>query len=366
MKTDSRSWHIRKQCDDDFTQAAQLREYFSEQSTGSEKRSCDEQYYRWKLQKNPIQSGFFSVADDNGKVVGMLSICPKQLIIDGQLRTSGEICDAFVHPDYQRQGIFSSLTNALQEEAQRNGIEFIYTTPIEKSNSLSGFEKCGLQRISSLPVFNLVHPINPLKIASTQVSFPSFLTNLSHLLDPVLRRLYRIFYSARIPIRPGMVIREEAAVPECAQAMIRRVSTTYDCVLERSPAYFEWRFHNNPDKYTIWVARDKEEVLGYVVLKFGTWNHLRVGFLVDFLCAEESQDVFVALVRKILSQFREKQVDMVSAWAVEDGFYFQILKLLGFQKYQKVVLICQPNAIGKTVSSKPLKWHFTMSDSDAI
>lgn len=144
------------------------------------------------------------------------------------------------------------------------------------------------------------------------------------------------------------------------------MSANYDWIIERSMKYLDWRFIKNPDNYSIWLAQDNQETLGYIVLKFGIWKNLKIGYIVDFLTDEDRPEVFTKLLLHALSLFRKAQVSMVSAWAVKDSFYYNIMKPFGFHRYNKIALVCYPNEIGKHLATQQLKWHFTMADSDNI
>lgn len=368
MTVHKKRWSTRSNVDDDFKRASNLRKSFSDGIRAFEKRSCEEDYYRWKIQNNPVQTGILQVATDNDMFIGMLSAIPRRVFVKRDLRNGAEICDAFVHNDYQRQGIFSTLVNLTCENALQNKIEFIYTTPIEHSNSLSGFEKCNFLQIPSVNVLNLVCPFNIIKIIQTQLQL-SFVPNfISAMIDPFAAFIYKSIYSVKSlnRIENNLRIFSVSSFSDEIYKLYKKVSANYDWIVERSMKYLNWRFIKNPDDYSVWLVQDNQETLGYVVLKYGIWKNLKVGYIVDYLTDEERPDVFTKLILHTLSLFRKAKVDMVSSWAVKNSYYYKTLKTFGFQKYNKIVIVCYPNEIGKQLAGQQLKWHFTMADSDNI
>jgi len=76
-------------------------------------------YYKWKIFDNPLGKGMAWVAKDGGRVIGMRSLVLKG---DGIYETG----DTFIHPDYQRKGIFTRMFNDGEHY-------FAYGTPNYKS-----------------------------------------------------------------------------------------------------------------------------------------------------------------------------------------------------------------------------------------
>src|SRR6266478_6251121 len=118
-------WRARSFEDADFEKASTLRKLFLAEG-GSQRRSCEPEYYRWKLVDNPAGLRLFHVADDGGQVVGITTITPKRIHLRGKPVLGAEIGDTFTHPDYQRQGMFSTLVDLTREKASLAGMEFIY------------------------------------------------------------------------------------------------------------------------------------------------------------------------------------------------------------------------------------------------
>lgn len=355
-------WKARSYKDEDFEKASKLRALFSDRSTKTERRSFEPEYYRWKILKNPFKTGIFHVADDNEKVVGMLSIIPKRIYFDGKLLYGAELCDAFVDPAHQRQGMFIVLLNTTREESIEKNLDLIYGTP--NKQALAGEKKAGYDLIPSAKVYNLIRPLN----------FTSVLENkfqkkmIVKLLSPIISLGYKLIYPVRFPEleKKGLVISMVPEFPEDIHALWKKTSKTYDWILERSKKYLDWRFVQNPDTYSIFLAKINKVTIGYLVTKIGIWKNLRIGYLADFLIDEKGSEIFRDLVFHSFLSFQDANVDLIAAWACKDGIYYDVLKQLGFRQHKPIPIICYKNELGKYLINHSGKWHFTIADSDNV
>jgi hypothetical protein len=154
--------------------------------------------------------------------------------------------------------------------------------------------------------------------------------------------------------------------PEDIGNVWKQAARGHEWILERRKTYLDWRFMANPDPYKIWIAQESNRTVGYVVLKQGVWRGIRMGYLADFLVAEEKPFVFSGLIAHAVKALRNEKAGLIAAWAVKGGWYHLALKKYGFLRYKSVPVICYKNDFGRMIIDKRLKWHFTMSDSDNI
>lgn len=353
-------WKVRAFNDEDFQQVSRLRELFTDDSSG--RRSSEPSYYRWKILTNPVQRGLLYVAEDQQQIIGMLSITPKRVYLNGNFRMGAELGDGFVNPSYHRRGIFSSLLNVTRKTALEQGIDFIYGTPNEMA--LPAEKRAGYAVIPTAYVYNLVRPLNIGAILEAKFGSPILAKTLGPLADSIFRGFYEAG-SSKLEIQ-GMNFELASTFPDDIYTLWERASLNYDLILERSKQYLEWRYIRNPDSYSIWLAQTGQKSSGYLITKLGTWRHLKIGFLADFLIEEHQPEIFTQLILRALSSFSEEKVDMVAAWAVRGSSYYKILKRFGFKHYKAVPIICYKNDLGNKIINSRWKWHFTMADSDNI
>jgi len=351
-------WKIRTSDGTDFERASELRKRFSSDE-GSDRRSCEPDYYRWKLFSNPFKMGFLNVSDDDGNIVGITTLTPKVILTQSGECLGSEIGDTFTHPDFQRQGMFSKLVNFTRNLAESQEIQLIYGTP--NHLSLPGYNKLNFCEVSSLGVYNWILPLDYKKTVVKRFGN----SMLNRIVGSVAGVILPLWSRNAIKSKSSQVCRVTEFTSEI-EGMTQKASKNYDWIVKRDRRYLDWRFISNPDNYHIWVCRREGEVVGYLVTKIGKFADLRVGYLADFLVNEECKDVFAELCASAIDHFRSENVDMVSSWAIKDGYYQKNLTRFGFIRYKPVPVICDNNNWGAVLIAKPMRWHFTMADSDNI
>ena len=357
-----RRWQARKFVDADFEKASRLRKLFSESNGYSGRRSFAPEYYRWKIETNPVERGILHVADDAGNIVGMVSITPKPLYINGKLIDGAELGDGFISPVYQRQGMFYVLLNETRKEAIEKGLAFIYGTPNEQA--LPGERKAGYKVIPGTQLYNLVRPLNMRAVLMAKITSAM----LAKILGPWLHLGFTMLYRVKSPQleKQGVSFSFVSEFPEDVHSLWIRVAKRYDWIVERSKKYLDWRFIQNPDTYSIMLARNSRETIGYIVTKIGYWQGLKVGYLADFLVDEEQPEIFTEFVLRSLNNFQQVKVDMVAGWAADKGIYYNVLRRFGFKRHKEVPIICYKTDLCTKIMNQLGKWHFTMADSDNI
>jgi GNAT superfamily N-acetyltransferase len=353
-------WRPRGFEDADFEKASTLRKLFVSDE-GSQRRSCEAEYYRWKLVANPSGRGLFKVADDTGRVVGITTITPKRVYLRGRLISGAEIGDTFTHPDYQRQGMFSTLVDLTRAEALSEGLEFIYGTPNDQSRP--GYEKkLNFAQIPSSRVFSYVRPLNVGAVLLAHMGKPVLAKVLAPAVSAALRTVYR-FRSTGVK---DLKVSSVSEFPEDVINLWNICSGNYSWILRRDKEYLDWRFVSNPDRYTIWLASRNGETAGYLVTREGSFGKLRVGYLADFLVREDFPKVFQSLLFAAASSMRRADVDFLATWVVKASSYERVLSRFGFFPFKPVPIICYKNNVGLQCIQGEDRWHFTMADSDNI
>jgi L-amino acid N-acyltransferase YncA len=106
------------------------------------------------------------------------------------------------------------------------------------------------------------------------------LTSLANALSPM-------FFRAKAPSGASMrdiKIEKNPPVDDAFDDFWNRVRDKYPIMYVRDAAFLNWRYLQNPRRsYTMFVAKDKGEVVGYVICRATRYRHLHAGFIVDFL-----------------------------------------------------------------------------------
>ena len=111
--------------------------------------------FAWKHFDNPFGTSIGMVAEADDKIVGLRAFMRWDLQwVDGSTIRCIRAVDTATHPDYQRRGIFRTLTNEGLEIAAATGIDLVFNTPNQKSGP--GYLDMGWQLVG--PIGALVRP----------------------------------------------------------------------------------------------------------------------------------------------------------------------------------------------------------------
>ena len=111
--------------------------------------------FAWKHLDNPFGRSIILVAEAEGIIAGLRAFMRWELNTpSGETLRCVRAVDTATHPDFQRRGIFSRLTEAAIEAAREDGVDLVFNTPNEKSGA--GYLKMGWQEVG--PIGVMVRP----------------------------------------------------------------------------------------------------------------------------------------------------------------------------------------------------------------
>ena len=111
--------------------------------------------FSWKHFENPFGPSIGLIAEADDRIVGLRAFMRWALQwVDGSIIQCVRAVDTATHPEYQRRGIFRTLTNEGLEIAAASGVDLVFNTPNEKSGP--GYLEMGWRRVG--PIGALVRP----------------------------------------------------------------------------------------------------------------------------------------------------------------------------------------------------------------
>jgi GNAT superfamily N-acetyltransferase len=108
-------------------------------------------FWEWKHCENPFGASPYWVAEAEGRIVGFRAFMHWRWRVGGRELSAVRAVDTATHPDWQGRGIFSQLTLCLLDQVRREGVQFVFNTPNEKSRP--GYLKMGWQVVGRLPLW---------------------------------------------------------------------------------------------------------------------------------------------------------------------------------------------------------------------
>jgi GNAT superfamily N-acetyltransferase len=135
--------------------------------------------FRWKHLENPFGRSIILLATEGDRIAGVRAFMRWNLTtVDGDIIRCVRAVDTATHPDFQRRGVFSTLTQAAVAEATSDGVHMIFNTPNPKSGG--GYLKMGWAEVGPIGV-----QIRPSLSMVSAGADPDALPSPSEWLDPV-------------------------------------------------------------------------------------------------------------------------------------------------------------------------------------
>lgn len=319
--------------------------------------------WRWLFRDNPAGQGIFSLADHDGKVVGQYVVIPIRMLVNGEEITSAQSMDTMTHPDYRRQGMFTTLANEVYVELEKRGIHAAYGFPNPASHP--GFVK-KLEWITLIDLPFRARPLKPGAILAEKFGAASIMKAAGAPTGALFNRMYPMRkFSSDSDIR-----KIEFFSPEFDE-LWNSVAGSFNCVVKRDAAYLNWRYVSKPGSdYSIFGAYDETNLLtGYSVLTTIMQGDVGQGHILDILTRNHDAGTASALIRAASRRFNEIGCDVVICLMLDHAPYHDPLRKHGFIFQPKTL----PHIVRRNTSKypwsllkNPANWHITFGDSDFV
>jgi len=334
-----------------------------------------QKFWRWKYLQNPAGEQLMAVCELEGKIVGQLGTIPFKMKVGKEEITGAQCQDILIDKNYRKGGIFFKLEKLARSFVIAEHICFSYGFAIELTRRIStkslGYKDVG--RIEKL--------VKPLKISPYLRKTPFLKGKIGSVLDTFLKA--PLFWAKRIKLPSGWNIEQIVKFDKRFDDFWVRVKDDYPPVMiVRDSAYLNWRYSLHPEvNYTSFAVVDEHNaILGFIVLEvkekvrgFGSLGaevrDVKRGEIVDILVASQNRDkIYNILLACALRFFEEKNVDVVSCWAVEGNHLYTFLQKKGFIKrstpHSLIVREEIPNCVSKDLIFTYSNWYITRGDSD--
>jgi len=234
-----------------------------------EERSVD--WWRWYYQSGHSGPAILKVAVWGDRIVGFRGLVPYRVWDGRRYVTACQATDAATHPEFRGRGIFRTLTQEAIREAERRGYSFIFNFPNEMS----------------YPIYR--------SMGWTVLARP--------------RMWLRVCQPGRQEREPGM------ATLDMFDSRFTDHWKVYGesrgASICKDAGYLNWRYASCPDRrYIILVEETKEEVLAYVVLRFGGAARKRA-YIVEF--SPGALDP-AGLLRRVIRHAAHLGARVIAAW----------------------------------------------------
>jgi hypothetical protein len=180
--------------------------------------------HAWLYEQNPHGRAVTVIAFDHAGVpMGLTSLFPRRVVVDGHLRTGAIGGDGFIRPAFRRRGVATALHRAClatmrgaHDRGDPEAVEFMFGAPLPEN--LGALERAGTRTISSLRRYARPRPV-----------------------DRVLRVLGRL--GRRRPARLVDLSGLDRRVAEIWE----RACMSAGVMPVRDPSHYAWRFGRSPE-----------------------------------------------------------------------------------------------------------------------
>ncbi|HVN29771.1 MAG TPA: hypothetical protein VMT64_14845, partial [Candidatus Binataceae bacterium] len=166
----------------------------------------------------------------------------------------------------------------------------------------------------------------------------------------------------------GAVVRLEA-FDERADALWERARPIDKAIVVRDREYLNWRYCARPDAtYSIFGVEGAAGLDGFTVARVADNLGMRWGYLVDFLAAEPSGEVFSSLIDAAVEDFRRRGVAVVSCYTTDAKIRRNLMRHGFFPSPQRHDNRFGFHLKGRRTDLQPFtdikRWYVTIGDSD--
>jgi hypothetical protein len=325
-------------------------------------------YWYWQFRDPPAGSARIRLAVVDEQIVGHYAVIPVSMQVEGKAILGTLSLDTMTHPEFRRQGMFTTLASELYEELGRAGFPITYGFPNE--NSIGGFvKKLQWTHVCSLPVY--VKPLRAGEIADGLLTNP--------LLGAIAKPLARlgaaiVSSSARVSDHAQASIHWLDRFDEGADELWQEAHDQDKIALTRSAAYLNWRYFQNPLRsYRAVAYVEGSRLLAYAVVRCMNRFGLRGGMITDLVGLPGRDDALEAVLASVEERFVGKEMDLIACLLHGDRRGTRLLRRSGFLRAPQGILKEWYFAVRSNSTlfdndsiTDEKKWYLTFGDTDVI
>jgi GNAT superfamily N-acetyltransferase len=333
-----------------------------------ESERADLKYWNWQFRDNPAGFGRIRVAVAEDTIVGQYAIIPMRLQIEGEPVLATLSLDTMTHPDYRRQGMFTTLARELYAQLGHDGLSMTYGFPNE--NSLWGFTtKLQWAHICSLPVY--VKPLRPSAIVERITSSHLLALAASPFVDLATKV---VFPSGTMPDKARASVRWLERFDSRIDGLWQTVYDHRKIAVVRDATYLNWRYFLNPARdYRAVVFEEDDQIVACAVIRCMEQFGLRGGMITDIAAQPGRENTLQAVLTAVVQYSVNQEMDVAACLIYGDRRGARLLKRNGFfpiprRAFKEWYFGVRVNndSISLDMVNDHRNWYLTFGDTDVI
>ncbi|MHA1284847.1 MAG: GNAT family N-acetyltransferase [Promethearchaeota archaeon] len=275
--------------------------------------------YDWLVNSNPAGETIWFFASDleKDKVIGTVSIIPREIMVDGKLLRAGIVGDFMVDSNYRVLGPALRLQKAVISNYSKFGFDFLYSIPNPSSEKI--LKRVGYKEVGKW--YKLVKPINLKYYIEKYLS-----KKLSNFFRPLLILSNKFYLSQKKNVKGYL---EEGIISKERLNNIWKLSIEKNSCLRgvHSYVFLEWRFfQNKSQKYQIISFRKNKnsDILAYAITKKKNFS-----LYIEYINFVSSLDMFHFLYNLSIYA-KERGLNGICITVFQNHNIVKLLKKMGF------------------------------------
>lgn len=289
-------------------------------------RDLSERRWRWRYLENPVGQGVICLAWDGDTLVAHHAVSCVGLRVQGQNWVLGLGGGAMTHPNYRGYGLYREAAQWTWERmaARSMPVAMAFANPFSHRLIVRDLEFVDIYEI---PTFRLSLP--------PASGFSGATEGIIELRD----------------------------VDDRFDQLWIRVCDDYAVIAQRNRDYLRWRYVRHPtERYRILAYLDREQLLGYVVLK----RYQEELHVVDMLCVRDAE-IVARLISYAAKLAMDELASELSLWLNVNHSLHWVLEKLGFRNGEPITYmtakVLRPE-LSEAAVYDFRNWYVTMGDSD--
>jgi hypothetical protein len=277
--------------------------------------------------------------------------------VKGRRLIGYELGDFLTATDFRQRGLFSQLVNMVCSETAARGASLVYVQPNEISFPL--LMKLGFAEPLQI---QQRHYAVPSSVVARRLHVPAGLISWTGI-DDLMGRLAAPRGSDE-SVRVELISRFDAE----SDRIWQQAGKDYELLLARENEFLNWRYVDSPTPFQIWLARRREEPVGFLV-GFAGLNEA-VGEIVDVFTRPNDRAAAQALLYHSFQGFRRQGMRAILAYTISCSDHSAVGELLRRacplvrQRPLHFALRCFDSDVAAQLPKSG--WHLSPGDFDGV
>lgn len=325
------------------------------------------EFWYWQFIKNKFSRPIVYVAaTPEHEIVGHYSLIPLPLWYQNEVHKAGYSIYSMIDPRYQRQGMIKALAGAADKQLTEDRIEFGVTFLNENSFPVYTRSLGWLPLEGDLPVYFSILDFG--KVIGSKLHHAFSGRVIGTIFSPFTKLIFKKYSQKDLSH-----IHDIERFDDHFDRLWKAFREILHISIDRNSAYLNWRYCQNPKKYSISAYIEDDKLFAFSVvrkeMKFGQ----SLVYLADFVYHPDYPDKAVKLLKYTNNKMKSSGGAIITALSYGPASYLKVLQSAGYYRLPKFLIphgiyFCVKPLIPSSQQrlNDPRKWFVSWSDHDVV